>query len=165
MGGVAKLILTLSVLASLLLSGGLLTRFSRRDSSGTVIFVSDPASGSPFLWIVFDPGADTEHIPLGRNRGYWIEPIPPEGLCSAVSRGDRLVFRMYRLGLHPFGSDIGLWEYRLQRGPQTISFSEGSAWHFWGTFGAIAAAPLLLGSIVATIVAVFSGTRIEREGR
>jgi len=137
----------IGVLASLASFALLAACLKRRECPGTVSMVSPPTSDAPFLHIVFDKAADASWVPLGRNRGYWIEGHPPEGLASAAVVGDRLVFRWERVEIPLLGWHADRLEYRLPK--DRSRFSEESASRFWGPLVGICLVPLAVSGVVA----------------
>ncbi len=146
----ARLILTISILVSLLLSIVLALAARAQDFPATVSYVNDDPK-EPFLWLIFDSPAEAAgRVPLGQNRGYWIEGLPPVGLTKAVTRRDRIVYRMRWIQL----LSLARLEYRVPKGPQTLVFSLDPPMAFWGPVVLIGVSPFFVGILGAGIAAI-----------
>jgi len=149
--GSAKTVLGVAALVSLLMAAMIFACFRRQQYTGTITLVSDDP-GSPFLHLVFDAKPDPLQIPLGQNRGYWIDGRPPEGMCRVAVKGDRMVYRWDRVQVPFSRRGLDLIEYRLLKGERIQTFSEDSALEFWGIVVAIILAPTAVGALVVAIL-------------
>jgi hypothetical protein len=158
-------ILAVSALLSLAVFGILFGGLKRQDFPGKITVLRVPPPDTPVVHLTFDQRLDASALPLGHNRGYWIDGSPPEGLCSAAVTGDRIVYRWDRVEFPGLTWSLDRLEYRLQKGPELRCFSEPSALEFWGIFAGIGLGPLVLGSAVASLCALADRFRLPSSAR